>query len=155
MKKFSCLVIALAFLAFAGCKSNAPGGGAASGPTKEAAVQTLRSFLAAVEAKDYDKAAAMIKLPPQLSQDDVKKGLGRILELQEISAQGIDILADKGKWGKLAEVYGEDRANHFAERAGVSVNDSYGLNYQEAEAAFYWDGQQFKITRVNNIGKLK
>jgi hypothetical protein len=151
MKKFSYLLIALALLTFAGCKSNAT----SSGPTKDAAVQTLRAFLAAVEAKDYDKAAGMLKLPPQVTSDDIKKGLGRILELQEISSKGIDIIADKGKWGKLEEVFGADRANRFVERSGVSLNDSYGLSYQDAEAAFFWDGQQFKITRVNNIGKLQ
>jgi hypothetical protein len=147
MRKFSCLVLTLAFLALVGCKS--------SGPTKEAAVQTLRNFLAAIEAKDYDKAAGMLKLPPQVTPDDIKRGLGRIMELQEISSKGIDILAEKGKWGKLADVYGADRANRFVERSGASLDDSYGLNYQEAEAAFFWDGKEFKITRVDDIGKLQ
>lgn len=155
MRKFPCLVIAIVLLAFAGCsKSNAPESGA-SAPTKEAAVQLLKSFLSAIEAKDYDKAAAMIQLPPQMTQDDIRKGLGRILELNELSAQGIDILDAKGKWGKLAEVYGAERANRFIERAGVPVDDCYGLNYESAEAGFYWDGKQFKIVRVDDIGKLR
>lgn len=156
MRKFSCLMIAIALFVFAGCgKSDSSPSVNAGAPTKEAAVQVLRSLLTALEAKDYDKAATLVYIPPQMPPDDIKKGLGRILELQELSAPGIDILVEKGKWGKLAEVYGADRANRFVERSKVPVDECYGLNYEGAEAGFYWDGKQFKIIRVDDIGKLR
>jgi hypothetical protein len=158
MRKLNCLVIAaVLFAALAGCKKagDQTAGGAAAGPTKEAAVQVLRNFLAAVEAKDYDKAAAMVQTSEQVSRDEISKSLGRMLELNELSARGIDILAERGKWGKLAEVYGAERASRLIARAGVSVDDCYGLNLEEAEAGFYWDGKQFKLVRIDDIGKLR
>lgn len=158
MRKLSRLVLAAALLAaLAGCKKagDQASGGAAAGPTKEAAVQTLRSFLAAVEARDYDKAAAMIQISEQVSRDEISKSLGRMLDQNELSARGIDILAERGKWGKLAEVYGAERASRLIARAGVSVDDCYGLNLDAAEAGFYWDGKQFKLVRIDDIGKLR
>ena len=160
MRKLSCLVFAIALLvALAGCKKSGVQtdgtGGPNTGPTKEAAVQLLRSFLAAVEAKDYSKAAAMIQTSSQVPPAEIEKALGRILELNEISARGIDILAERGKWGKLAEVYGADRASRLIARAGVPVDDCYGLNLENAEAGFYWNGKEFKLVRVDDIGKLR
>ena len=160
MKKLSCLVFAIALLAaLAGCKkSNVQtdgSGGPNSGPTKEAAVQTLRTFLAAVEAKEYPKAAAMIQTSSEVSPAEIEKSLGRMLDNNELSARGIDILAERGKWGKLAEVFGADRASRLIARAGVPVDDCYGLNLENAEAGFYWNGQQFKLVRVDDIGKLR
>jgi hypothetical protein len=157
MRKLSYLVFAAAVLvALAGCKKAGDQTAAgAAGPTKEAAIQVLRNFLSAVEAKDYDKAAAMIQTSEQVPRDEISKALGRMLELNELSARGIDILAERGKWGKLAEVYGTDRASRLIARAGVPVDDCYGLNLDAAEAGFYWDGKQFKLVRIDDIGKLK
>ena len=158
MRKLSCLVFAAALLvALAGCKKagDQTPGGAAAGPTKEAAVQLLRNFLAAVEAKDYDKAAAMIQTSEQVSRDEISKALGRLLDQNELSTRGIDILAERGKWGKLTEVYGAERASRLIARAGVPVDDCYGLNLDAAEAGFYWDGKQFKLVRIDDIGKLR
>ena len=160
MRKLSCLVFAIAFLvAIAGCKkSNVQTdgtGGSTAGPTKEAAVQTLRSFLAAVEAKEYSKAAAMVQTSSEVSPAEIERSLGRMLENNELSARGIDILAERGKWGKLAEVFGADRASRLIARAGVPVDDCYGLNLENAEAGFYWNGKEFKLVRVDDIGKLR
>jgi hypothetical protein len=123
-------------------------------PTKENAVQTLRDALTALEAKDYDKAATYFKVPANAPPDEVKKQLARLLEINELSSNGIDILARDGKWGKLEEVFGADRAKSMTERSGVPVDSCYGLNLRNAEAGFYWDGKQFKIIRCDDIGKL-
>ena len=155
MKKLTGFLLALALLTLANCKKADVSTAGAGGPTREAAVQLLRTFLAAVEAKDYDKAAAMIQTSSEVSPDEIKKALGRMLDQNELSARGIDILAERGKWGKLAEVYGAERASRLIARAGVSVDDCYGLNLEGAEAGFYWDGRQFKLVRIDDIGKLR
>jgi hypothetical protein len=123
-------------------------------PVKGDAVRVLRDALAALEAKDYDKAASLFQAPPGTSPEDIKRQLARLLELQEISQTGIDILARDGKWGKLEDAFGAERAKRIAERASVPLNACYGLTLRNAEAGFYWDGKQFKIIRCDDIGKL-
>lgn len=123
-------------------------------PVKDDAVKVLRSALAALESKDYDKAASFFKIPSGASTEDINKQLARLIELQEISSSGIDILAKDGKWGKLDETFSADQAKRIAERAGVSLDACYGLTLKSAEAGFYWDGKQFKIIRCDDIGKL-
>ena len=154
MNRFRFPLVLAVLAIFAACGKSDSSPAAAAGPTKEAAVQTLRSLQAALDAKDYDKAINFIQIPPDAKAEDIKAALARIPELQELSSQGIDILAEKGKWGKLTEVYGE-RGSRFAERMKVSAEDSYGLSYQSAEAGFYWDGKQFKLVRIDDIGKLR
>lgn len=123
-------------------------------PAKDDAVKVLRSALAALEAKDYDKAASFFKIPAGASTEEINKQLARLLELQEISSSGIDVLAKDGKWGKLDEAFSPDQAKRIAERAGVPLDACYGLTLKSAEAGFYWDGKQFKIIRCDDIGKL-
>lgn len=123
-------------------------------PVKDEAVRVLRAALDALEAKDYDKAATFFKIPAGSSSEEIKSQLSRILELQELSKTGIDILARDGKWGKLDQAFDADRAKRFAERAGVPLESCYGLSLRNAEAGFYWDGKQFKIIRCDDIGKL-
>ncbi len=148
-------VAILFVLTFALVSCSKLGGNKTSGqPTKENAVQLLRDALTALEAKDYDKAASYFKIPANATQDEIKRQLGRLLELQELSEKGIDILAKDGKWGKLEEAFGADRAKSMAERAGVPLDSCYGLTLRNAEAGFYWDGKQFKIIRCDDIGKL-
>jgi hypothetical protein len=90
-------------------------------PTKEAAVQVLRDFLAALEAKDYDKAAKFLHFPPDV-KIDIHKELSVGLDRKEISKKGIDILAAKGKWGKLEEVFGKENAERRAKRMQVPLD---------------------------------
>ncbi|MCI0641268.1 MAG: hypothetical protein L0Y72_00945 [Gemmataceae bacterium] len=123
-------------------------------PTKESAVQMLRDFLAALEAKDYDKAAKFLHFPPDVKVD-IQKELSVGLERKEISKKGIDILAAKGKWGKLAEVFDKDVAERRAKRMQVPLDECYGLKFESAAAGFWWTNSTFKIIRVNNIGKLE
>jgi hypothetical protein len=147
-------IIALLVLALVVVSCGKLGGNKSAEPTKDNAVQTLRDALAALDAKDYDKATTFFKVPANATSEDIKRQLGRLVELQELSVKGIDILARDGKWGKLEEVFGADRAKNMVERAGVPVDSCYGMNLRNAEAGFYWDGKQFKIIRCDDIGKL-
>ncbi|MGB7951196.1 MAG: hypothetical protein WCH75_26240, partial [Candidatus Binatia bacterium] len=109
-----------------------------SGPTREQAVRVLRELLVALETKNYDKAITFMQVPTGADQEKLKQQLARLIELQEISSRGIDILSRNGRWGKLDQVFERSRAKRFAERAGVALNASYGLTLKNAEAGFYW-----------------
>jgi len=151
MRRFISGVVLLAMLALAGCygDSSSTGGASSTGPTKEAAVQVLRAMNSAIEAKDYTKAASYVQAPATASDFE------KMVTNQEISARGIDILAEKGKFGKLTEVFEASRASGWADRMKVPVDSCYGLGYENAEAGFYWDGKAFKMIRCDDIGKLR
>jgi hypothetical protein len=78
----------------------------------------------------------------------------RLVDAREITRQGIDVLAEKGQWGKLAEIH-PDKADDWAKKFHVPPDQCWALAYEGAEAAFHFDGHALKIIRCNDIGKLK
>lgn len=127
-------------------------------PSKEAGIQRLKDVLAALEAKDYAKATGYFVLPAGAPADQVAEQLGKLIELKEISAPGIEVVATKGKWGKLAVVFEPERAAKWAERSGVAVDQCWGFSVDgggaNASVGFHWDGKELKVIRLNNVGKL-
>lgn len=126
----------------------------AAEPTKADAVTLLRRLFAVLEAKDYVEAAAFLQSPKGISPEILQNEVAKFIERNEISADGIDILDAKGKWGKLSEVVEPARAQRFAGKFGVALEACYGLVLGNAEAGFFWDGKQFRIIRCDDIGKL-
>lgn len=129
--------------------------GVAQADTKEKAVQTLRDFMAALDAKDYKKAATFLQRPPDGTPERIAQEFERFVERREISKKGIEIIGAKGKWGKLDEVVSAEQAKAWAERAKVPLASCYGMTHGDAEAAFYWDGKRFTLLHVDDIGKLE
>ncbi|MBA3500305.1 MAG: hypothetical protein M4D80_26300 [Myxococcota bacterium] len=131
----------------------------AGAPTKQAAIQHLRDVLAALEAKDWNKAVTYFAFPANERPRGAEAAFGKLIELKEISAKGIDVLAAKGKWGKLVEVFEPEKAAHFADKFKVPLADCYGFSVESATAnasvGFYWDGKELKLIRLNNVGKLE
>src|SRR5687767_14015249 len=112
-------------------------------PTKEVAVKTFRDAAAALEAQDYDKAVTYFHVPPGASVEQFKAGAPQMVSNREISKPGVDVLAAQGKWGKLDEVYAKEKAQRYAERSGVPLDQCYGLTHGDAETGFHWNGQQY------------
>jgi len=133
----------------------APATAPTTGPAKEVAMQTLRDLLAAIEGKDYDRAMGLMVLG-NMKREDAPAALQKLLELREVSAKGIDIIAAQGKWGTLTEVVGAERAKLMLRRAGgAPVESCYMITLRNAEAGFVWDGKAFKVFRLNNVGQLE
>lgn len=128
---------------------------AAAAPTKDAAIQRLKDTLAALEAKDWQKASAYFAFPAAERPKSLESMLGKLIELKEISAKGIETLAAKGTWGKLAEVFEPERAKSWADRFAVPVDECYGFKLDNASVGFHWDGKELKLIRLNNVGKIE
>ena len=127
---------------------------ATGGPSKEAAIQHLKDLNAALEAKDYKKAVTFMAAFPNMPPEKMEEQIGKLVEIKEISAKGIDILAAKGKWGPLSELYG-DKAARWASKVNVPVEQTWGFSYENAEVGFHWDGKALKIIRLDDVGKLE
>jgi hypothetical protein len=117
-------------------------------------VKLLQSVSQQLEGGKYAEAAPHFKAPAGANAAQIESALKGVVEKREISSTGVDILAKDGKWGKLAEVFGAERASGWAERNGVSVDQCYGLGLDPAEVGFYWDGSQLLIIRLDDVGKL-
>ena len=131
-------------------------------PTKGALVQTLRDLLAALEAEDHEAALALLVPLPGMQPEDVPLAFDRVVERdgisvrkhKDISAVGIDILAEEGVFGELDDLLGE-RGNGWAARAGVNENHCYALVFDDAEVAAFWTGTEFQIIHLDDVRKPK
>jgi hypothetical protein len=126
-----------------------------NGPTKEAALQLLRDVLAALEAKDTKKAASYFALPAKAPLAEVEKELGRFIERRHISAAGIQILGERGKWGRLEQAFGPEEAARVAKSYEFDVEAAWGFSLGRAAAAFVWDGKTLKVAIFDDIGTLE
>lgn len=131
-------------------------------PTKEALVQTLRDLLAALEAGDNEAAFAHLVPLPGMQPEDVPLAFDRVVERdgisatkrKDISAVGIDILAQEGVFGELGDLFGE-RGKGWAARAGVNKKQCYALVFDDAEVAALWNGTAFQIIHLDDVRKPK
>lgn len=149
-------VMAMLFVVAIGCSKDKGGGGGgptASAPSKEVAVETLKAVYAGLEAKNYNQVADMFGIPEGASKDQLAGQLDGLIEKQEISKAGIDVMAAQGKFGKLAEVF-PDRGERWAKKFNVPLDECYALSHENGEAAFHWTGKSFKLIRLDDIGKL-
>ena len=123
-------------------------------PSKEAAIQHLKDLNAALESKDYKKAVTFMAEFPGMPPEKMEEQIGKLHEIKEISAKGIEILAAKGKWGKLSEVFPE-KAERWAKKVNVPVEQTWGFSHENAEVGFHWDGKALKLIRLDDVGKLE
>lgn len=125
-------------------------------PSREAAVKVLRDFVAALEAKDYDKALGVMQLPAALKGKEaaVKARLAKLLGSPDLSRAGSEALVAKGHWGQLAEVLSAKQAAARARLFEAPLSACYGLARPPASfAAFVWDGTRFRIALVSKLGR--
>jgi hypothetical protein len=155
------LLLALAIL-LTGCggeDADTAGGGADDGPaaappTKEAVIVVLRELHGALVAKDFDRAVSHLVEFPNITEEARKAATAGFIDEREISQAGIDILAEKGKFGPLKEVCPE-RGARWAEYAGVPIDRCYGISYEGAEVAVIQKGEALLLIRLDDVGKLQ
>ena len=125
-----------------------------SSPTKETIVSILYDLNTALSAKDYKKAAEFLQPIPNLTPKKLMSSLDSFQKNNEISEAGIAILAEKGKFGPLLEIFPKSGVR-FAKQAGVDAGKCYALGHNGAEVAAHWDGKDFLLIRLDDIVKLQ
>lgn len=124
-------------------------------PTKAKLIQTLKTLYPLLEKKDYQSAASSFVLPPNFQP----QMLDGFIERREISADGIAVLEKDAVFATAVKAFGQERAEAFAKRAAVSVDDCYGFNHETdvatGEVMAQWDGTNFKLIRLDDVGKLE
>ncbi len=136
------------------CYSQETDKDASAQPTKAIFIETLQSLFELLAEEDYEAAAKYLVLPPDFNPEMLKS----LISKQEISQAGIELLSRSAKFGTAQEVFGAERAAYFANRAGVDVQNCYGFNYETeaatAEVIGLWNQVEFKLFRIDDIGKL-
>lgn len=142
-----------ALMAFSLCLFVFAGVGRAADPTKQDAVKTLNDFLAAIEAKDWKKAASMHLETPDFKAKDAEKNCTNMVARKHIGKKGIEVLAAKGKFGKWTY----RKLEEIAKDLKLKPANFYSLEMGERapSAQFYWDGKKLKILKVSSIGQLE
>ncbi len=130
------------------------GGGSASDaePSKEAVVGLMSDLVDALESENYARAAEYLVFPPEQTSN-VTRELSRWIERREVSRAGIAVLEANGEYGPLAEIF-KDRGAQWAERAGVPLDQAWGLKYENAEVAVARADGVLKLIRLDDVGKL-
>ncbi|WP_145167393.1 tetratricopeptide repeat protein [Rubripirellula lacrimiformis] len=127
-------------------------------PTKSALIDTLNDVFRLLEKEDYLAASEYFSLPPDFPPELRPGMLSDIIRLNEISQSGIDVLNQDATFGPATETFGSQRAKVHAERAQVDVNQCYGFYHttdrETGEVMAFWDGDGFKLTRLDDVGKL-
>lgn len=123
-------------------------------PSKELLIASLRGLYENIEKGDLDAAAKFVVMPPGMQPSD----LAGLIEKRELSKDGIAHLAAKAKFGTATELFGSERAAHFANKMKVDASMCFAFNHTfddvTAEAMALWKNGQFKLVRVDDIGKL-
>jgi hypothetical protein len=122
-------------------------------PSKDLLIQKLDELNGFLAAADYDKAKALFILPAEISDDVITGMMKKLIEQQEISADGIKIISKKGTFGKVADIFPE-KGKMRAEKNKLNPDECYGIKYQTAEVMAHWDGKEFKLFRIDDIGKV-
>jgi len=123
-------------------------------PTKELLIETLKVFLHNIQNKHYDSLRPNVYVPEDFQMSRFSDSLKR----DELSEDGIKVLADKGAFGKADQVYPKLRAEALTKRVQVPVDESYGfvarIAGEQGEVLAHWIGDRYKLLRADDIGKL-
>ena len=152
--RFPKTIIYILLLVLAGCAESSETKEESAQPTKEQMVADLKMIHELLSDGEFMTAAARFKGPKKLSQEKIAKAMKGWLKKREISMRGIEVLYEKGKFGKLNEVFPE-KGGDWMERNEVTNPDAcYGLGYKNAEVAAIWEGGKFTFFRLDDVGKL-
>jgi hypothetical protein len=112
--------------------------------------------LANATAKNYDAMEKQFAAPPG-KEKELRAQLEKVdfVAKKEISAAGIKILAEKGKFGPAEEVLGAEKAARRAKRMGADPKNCKALTHGDAEVIFCKFGESWKLVRLDDVGKLQ
>ncbi|MEL6108425.1 MAG: hypothetical protein AAFU85_20555, partial [Planctomycetota bacterium] len=86
------------------------------------------------------------------------RDLASLVRNQELSPAGIQILESSATFGTAVELFGSTRAKALCEKMGIGTDDVYGFNHRQGDqwgkVLAQWDGTQFRLVRVDDVGKL-
>lgn len=125
-----------------------------SGPTREQFLNDLNFLYRKMSNRKYEEARKYVKVPPSIPTEEIDSQFSSSLENNEISAEGIAILSEKGSFGKLRDIFPE-KTDIWLKRSEIEKEeDCFAIKYKQAEVAGIWKGDNFVFFRLDDVGKL-
>ena len=117
-------------------------------------LENLNVILEKIHQKKFEEASNYFFFKKTATQQEIETQLTRFIEINELSAEGIIILAENGSFGKLFDIFPE-RAAQWLGRVGLEDDrDCYAFRFKCAEVAGKWNGERFILFRLDDVGKL-
>ena len=127
-------------------------------PRREA-LAAVSHFAGVLRTGRVDQVVDVVVVPPayrgrtvQEQADFLRKALR-----DEISAEGLAVMADQGTFGSLTNVF-PDKAEEWARRLGVSATDCVAFRAGDgpfrAELVLMEEGDSYRVVRCNNVKQL-
>lgn len=117
-------------------------------------IENLSFILEKINDKKYEEAASYFLFNKSTSKEVIEAQLQKFIDINEISADGISILAENGLFGRVFEIFPE-RAEQWLSRSGLEDDsDCYAFRFKNAEVAGKWNGEHFVLFRLDDVGKL-
>ena len=115
-------------------------------PSAQDAHDLLQKFTAALVAKNFSGARAMVRPPKDMSEVQVDHFLRELLSRGHLSVKGVEGLADQAIV-PLESCYGPDTAT-VAKNLGAPANALWCLGTREEAAVFLWEGGVLRVAAV-------
>ncbi len=147
---------ALALAACGGGEEGEEGEEAAQAtPSRSAAAKVLGGLMDALESKEWDAAKALLLVPEGSDEGRVSARLEALIDSGQVSRDGVKILAEKARFGKLNEVFPK-LADAMLKKYGLSEEGAWAFAHEPGIVLFQWtDETGFQIVRLLNVGKLQ
>ena len=126
---------------------------------KRRSVQALRVFRAALDSPDSERLLKLVAAPQavqgkthQEQAEFIRKALNN-----EISEDGLRMIAKQGSFGPLSEVFPVE-GQAWAKQAGVNPDDCVALKCSnrglKAEVVLEVHGETYRVVRCNNVKQM-
>ena len=123
-------------------------------PSREQFLNDLNFLYRKMSNGKYEEARNYLKIPKSISTEEIESELNKSIENNEISAEGIAILSEKGSFGKLRDIFPE-RADKWLKESEVDNEENcFAMRFNQAEVAGSWNGKNFVFFRLDDVGKL-
>lgn len=125
-----------------------------SQPTREQMISDLNILYRKISNSKVEEAKKFLKIPSSVSNEEIETEFSRSIENNEISAEGIAILSEKGSFGKLRDIFPEETDSWIKRSEIKNDGNCFAIKFNQAEVAGYWNGENFVFFRFDNVGKL-
>jgi len=130
-----------------------------SEPTREKMLEDLNFLYRKIISGKIDEAKKFLLIPSSESErdleSDLESDLNKSIERNEISAEGIAILAEKGSFGKLKDIFPEKAQSWMKRRKIKNEEECYAMSLFGAKVAGLWNGENFLFFKFDDIGQLE
>lgn len=130
------------------------GGEVKQAPSRAAAVDVLEGLVSSLESSEWDAALAFLQVPEGTDEEKVKGRLDKLIDSGQISRDGVKVLSEKARFGKLGEVFPK-LAGAMRDKYKLSEEGAWAFAHEPGIVLMQWTEEKgFQIVRLLDVGKL-